>query len=196
MMKNSTFDKNYWENRYHANEIGWDVGTITTPLKEYIDQIKDKNLKILIPGGGNSYEFEYLIQNNFTNVFVLDIVEAPLLNIKERTSCGNEQLILDDFFNHNQSYDLILEQTFFCALHPDLREKYAAKMHQLLNVNGKLAGLFFDFPLTEDGPPFGGSTDEYTKLFKENFEIKTMQRAHNSIKPRAGRELFVILQKK
>lgn len=196
MMKNSTFDKNYWENRYQTNEIGWDVGKITTPLKEYIDQITDKNLKILIPGGGNSYEFEYLIKNNFTNVFVLDIVEAPLLNIKERTSCSDEQLIFDDFFNHNQTYDLILEQTFFCALHPDLREKYAAKMHQLLNVNGKLAGLFFDFPLTEEGPPFGGSTEEYTKLFKENFEIKTMQRAHNSIKPRAGRELFVILQKK
>ena len=53
-------NSDYWENRYKTNEISWDAGTITTPLKEYIDQIEDKSIKILIPGAGNSYEFEYL----------------------------------------------------------------------------------------------------------------------------------------
>ena len=39
---------NYWEERYLKGETGWDAGTITTPLKEYINQLTDKNLKILI----------------------------------------------------------------------------------------------------------------------------------------------------
>ena len=30
-------NSNYWENRYLDNEIGWDAGEITTPLKEYIN---------------------------------------------------------------------------------------------------------------------------------------------------------------
>jgi hypothetical protein len=49
--------KEYWENRYINQEIGWDVGEITTPLKTYIDQLENKKLRILIPGGGNSYVY-------------------------------------------------------------------------------------------------------------------------------------------
>ena len=61
-MKIKKMNKEYWEGRYQSNETGWDVGKITTPLKDYIDQIENKELKILIPGAGNGYEFDYLIQ--------------------------------------------------------------------------------------------------------------------------------------
>lgn len=121
-------NSDYWENRYKNNEISWDTGTITTPLKEYIDQIKDKSIKILIPGAGNSYEFEYLINNGFQNVYVLDFAQSPLNNIKYRISnCNENQLIKSDFFEHNETYDLILEQTFFCAIDPSLRSDYVTK---------------------------------------------------------------------
>jgi len=190
-------NSDYWENRYQNNEIGWDVGKITSPLKDYIDQIEDKSIKILIPGAGNSYEFEYLVNKGFKNVFVLDIVKPPLDNIKNRIpNCNSEQLILSDFFEHNEQYDLILEQTFFCALEPSLRTDYVQKTKSLLNPNGKIAGLLFQFPLTEVGPPFGGSKEEYLELFQIDFEIKTLETAYNSIKPRQGNELFFIFTKK
>lgn len=190
-------NSDYWENRYKTNEISWDAGTITTPLKEYIDQIEDKSIKILIPGAGNSYEFEYLINNGFQNVYVLDFAQSPLDNIKERVSnCNENQLIKSDFFEHDATYDLILEQTFFCAIDPSLRENYVAKMKSLLNSNGKIAGLLFQFPLTDVGPPFGGSKSEYLSLFQNDFEVKTLETAYNSIKPRQGNELFFIFTKK
>ncbi|WP_412783757.1 hypothetical protein, partial [Aeromonas sanarellii] len=66
-------------------------------------------------------------------------------------------LIENDFFELDDKFDLILEQTFFCALDPELRNQYATKMYNLLNTNGKIAGLLFNFPLTNEGPPFGGS---------------------------------------
>ena len=69
-------------------------------------------------------------------------------------------------------------------------------MYSLLEEKGKLIGLFFDFKLTEEGPPFGGSLNEYLKLFSTHFNIKTLERCHNSIKPRFGRELFFIFEKK
>ena len=75
---------NYWEERYQKGETGWDAGKITTPIKEYIDQLTNKNLKILIPGAGNGYEFDYLIEKGFKNVYVIDIAETPLENIKKR----------------------------------------------------------------------------------------------------------------
>lgn len=190
-------NKEYWENRYKSNETGWDTGTITEPLKAYFDQIENKNLKILLPGAGNSYEYEYLINKGFTNVTVIDIAKQPLENIKKRMPFYRKhQLVEDDFFNLNQNYDLIIEQTFFCALPPQLREKYVEKTHSLLNKNGKLAGLLFKFPLTEVGPPFGGSKEEYLKLFSNLFEIKILETSYNSIKPREGNELFFIFTKK
>jgi methyl halide transferase len=190
------FDKDYWETRYTNGETGWDVGKITTPIKAYIDQIKNKEIKILIPGAGNSYEFEYLLENNFTNSFVIDIASQPIQNIKQRTNCSDNKLIEGDFFKYNEKYDLIIEQTFFCALNPDLREQYVKKMHDLLNEKGKLVGLLFQFPLTEVGPPFGGSIEEYKKIFSNYFEIKTLETCYNSIKPRENREVFIIFEKK
>lgn len=190
-------NSNYWNERYKKEETGWDVGSITTPLKEYIDQIKDKTLKILIPGAGNSYEFEYLLNQGFTNVHVLDFVQFPLENIKNRIpNCDSNQLIHSDFFEHEDVYDLIMEQTFFCALEPSLRAKYVGKMKSLLKPNGKLIGLLFQFPLTEIGPPFGGSKEEYLNLFQNDFNIKTLETAYNSIKPREKNELFFIFTKK
>lgn len=190
-------NKEYWETRYANQEIGWDVGEITTPLKIYIDQLSDNNLKVLIPGAGNSYELDYFLKNKFTNVSVLDFAELPLQNIKRRvTNVNLNQLILSDFFEHEEQYDLVMEQTFFCALNPELREKYVTKMYSLLKPKGKLVGLLFDFPLTEVGPPFGGSTEEYKTLFSSYFHIKILEKSYNSIKPRDGKELFVIFEKK
>ena len=190
-------NKDYWENRYETKETGWDVGKITTPLKEYIDQIEDKNLKILIPGAGNGYELDYFLSKGFKNVFVVDFAETPLQNIKTRIpEFPENQLIKSDFFELDGTYDLIMEQTFFCALAPELRQKYVSKMQSLLSENGKLFGLLFDFPLTEEGPPFGGSKEEYLNLFSEKFRIKTLETAYNSIQPRKERELFFIFETK
>ncbi|MDX1327998.1 MAG: SAM-dependent methyltransferase, partial [Arenibacter sp.] len=93
-------------------------------------------------------------------------------------------------------FDLILEQTFFCALDPDLRPQYVHKMKQLLKPTGKLVGLLFTFPLTESGPPYGGSPEEYKALFGDHFNFKVLEVAYNSIKPRANKELFFIFEPK
>jgi len=190
-------NKEYWEERYAVNNLGWDIGEVSTPLKEYINQLEDKNLKILIPGAGNGYEAIYLHRRGFTNVYVLDLARQPLEKIKaEIPEIGDYHLINADFFDLDlQDFDLILEQTFFCALNPKLRENYVQKMFQLLKPGGKLAGLFFDFPLTPNGPPFGGSGEEYRALFRSIFKIKVLERANNSIAPRKGKELFFIFEK-
>jgi methyl halide transferase len=190
-------NKNYWESRYETQNTGWDIGHISPPIKSYIDQLNDKTIKILIPGAGNAYEFEYLLQQGFQNSKVIDIAKQPLENLKARLpNLVSDHYLLGDFFDHNGTYDLIIEQTFFCALDPSLRQSYAAKMHQLLNIGGKLVGLLFDFPLNQVEPPFGGSLEEYLECFEPLFKIKTLTRAFNSIKPRANKELFFIFEKK
>jgi len=191
-------NKDYWNDRYLHHQTGWDLGVISTPLKEYIDQLKDKNTAILIPGCGNGYEAQYLLQKGFLNITLVDIAPLATDAIKEKLAQyinNGLQLITGDFFALTSSYDLILEQTFFCALDLSLRTAYVNQMHALLKPNGKLVGLLFNRNF-EGGPPFGGKEAEYQSLFENKFHIQVMHKAYNSIEPRAGTELFIILQKK
>lgn len=193
----TNLNRDFWENRYATSETGWDIGTVSTPVKTYVDQLENKNIDILIPGAGNAYEAEYLFQNGFQSVVVIDIASKPLQNLLQRVpEFPEDKLIQTDFFDYQGQFDLIVEQTFFCALHPSLRKNYVVKMAELLKPKGKLTGLFFDFNLTDEGPPFGGSVEEYQSLFEPYFSIKKLERCHNSILPRQGNELFFIFEKK
>lgn len=187
-------NSNYWKERYITKQTGWDAGTITIPIKEYIDQLKDKSIKILIPGCGNAHEAAYLWQQGFTNVFLLDYVAEPLKNFsKHYPDFPKSQLLLKDFFELDEKFDLIIEQTFFCALDPQLRTSYAYKMYQILNPDGKLVGVMFNSEFKKEGPPFGGTKSEYQALFERYFDILKMEDCYNSIEPRKGNELFVVL---
>ena len=186
----------FWNNKYKTNKVGWDLGKVSPPLKTYIDQLENKELKILIPGGGNSYEAEYLFNKGFKNIFVVDVSEIALENIKKRVPKFPEsQLLHANFFDVEEMFDLIIEQTFFCAINPNLRAKYAAKMNDLLKSNGKLVGLFFDAKLNEEHPPFGGNKEEYLKYFQPYFKNIQMELCYNSYHNRKDMELFVKIAK-
>lgn len=186
------YDQTYWETRYQTHQTGWDLGAVSPPLKAYADQLTDKSVKILIPGAGNGYEAEYLVRTGFTAVTVIDLAPSPLAHLRERVGETDAlRLVQGDFFAHADRYDLILEQTFFCALDPALRPAYTRKMHELLNPGGKLVGLLFNVDFAHDGPPFGGSEAEYRTLFAPRFRLDVLETAYNSVKPRAGREVFV-----
>lgn len=190
-------NQQFWESRYQLNQTGWDVGSPTTPIREYIDQTTNKNIRVLVPGCGNAYEAEYLYNKGFTNLFLIDIAEAPLKSFSKRNpSFPKEQLICGDFFELEGSFDLIIEQTFFCAINPELRPSYAQKCADLLVEGGKLVGVLFDDTLNNDKPPFGGTKEEYISYFRPYFTFKVFERCYNSIPPRAGRELFINLEKK
>ena len=190
-------DDNYWSNRYTNQTTGWDIGAITAPIKNYIDQLTDKEISILIPGCGNSYEAAYLLKNGFSNITLIDI--STILCEKLSTQFAKYldsglQIICGDFFEHGALYDLIIEQTFFCALYPSCRNLYAVKMQQLLKPAGKLVGVLFNKHF-EGGPPFGGSESEYRALFQPYFTIEIMEECYNSIPPRKATELFIRLVK-
>lgn len=189
-------DESYWAACYQHQQTGWDLGQVSPPLGKYIDQLRDKDLAILIPGSGNSYEAAYLYKQGFKKVHILDISAVPLDAFKQKfPQFPEDQILHADFFNLQGRYDLILEQTFFSALSPDLRPSYVEKVLRLLRPGGKLVGVLFDDPLFDDRPPFGGSQEEYLGYFAPHFQIQKFERCHNSVKPRQGREVFMILEK-
>ena len=196
-MNNEFSNAEFWNSLYEFAGQGWDIGYPSPALCAYFNQIETKNLRILIPGAGNAYEAEYLHRQNFKSVFVLDFAERALKNFKNRVPNFPEHHILkEDFFLHQGSYDIIAEQTFFSSMPPELREKFVQKIAELLSPGGIYFGLFFNHEFENDKPPFGAEYIDYQKLFEPYFDIQTLELSYNTIKARAGRELFFIFRKK
>ncbi len=189
----------YWSDRYQNAQTGWDLGSVSPALKAYFDQLQRKNISVLIPGCGNAHEAEYLLAIGFTDVTLIDISEVLVRNLQEKLKKyienGHCKVIHQDFFDHSGSYDLIIEQTFFCAIDPSLREQYAKKMSELLKPKAILVGLLFDYDFV-GGPPFGGTKEEYKTYFEPYFRFKFFEKCTNSIAPRVGNELFICLKTK
>lgn len=191
---NQQLNSEFWNNRYIQNDTGWDIGAPSPALVLYAETFP-LDTSILIPGCGNAYEAVYLLKKGFTGITLLDISPALTASVAEKLKDYTVNIITADFFEHAGAYDLILEQTFFCALDPSLREAYIQKMHSLLKPGGQLAGLLFNRSF-EGGPPFGGSVAEYENLFNNLFSLEKMEPAKNSIPQRAGSEVFFIARRK
>ncbi|HAI58240.1 MAG TPA: SAM-dependent methyltransferase [Saprospirales bacterium] len=186
------FDEQYWTERYDAGKDGWDLGCISPPIKEYIDQLTNKDIKILIPGAGISHEAEYIHNQGFTNLYVCDISNVPLDNLKDRvTTFPVDNLIHGNFFEIQDEFDLVLEQTFFCALNPLLRQDYIEQMSKIIKPKGSLIGLLFSMEFDKEGPPFGGVINNYKAMFSKKFDIRVITPCTNSIESRMGSELFI-----
>lgn len=191
------FNANYWQARYEAGETGWDTGSATRPITTYFDGVADKQSKILIPGCGRGHEAAYLWKQGFEQVYICDWAAQPLEAFaKAHPDFPKEQLLEVNFFDLKEAnFDFMVEQTFFCALPPALRPQYAAKAASLLRKGGQLVGLLFRFPLTAEGPPFGGDIEDYRQNFEPHFEECQIEPCYNSIGPRKGNEYFIRMRK-
>ena len=188
----------YWEQRYVDKNTGWDVGDVVpqwkTFFKDFIES--DKGKRILVPGAGLGHEVEYLHRSGFLDVHILDWSKSAIDSFQQRLpSFPSSHCHVGDFFQHKGQYDVIVEQTFFCAIDPTLREQYAKAIDNLLGEKGQWAAMLFNTQFDGDGPPFGGSIDEYIDLFQGIFKELVIDEEPASLDPRRGREVFVIGRK-
>ncbi|MDG2344377.1 MAG: SAM-dependent methyltransferase [Flavobacteriales bacterium] len=189
----------YWDNRYNNNDIGWDIGKVSNPIKYWLDSQIDRSKKILIPGAGSGFEAGYAYAAGFKNVYYLDFSTVAAKKFKTQfPDFPPNQILANDYFNlsnFNDFFDVIIEQTFFCAISPNKRVLYINKAYELLEKNGKIVGLLFNVNFNEESPPFGGSKEDYELLFKTKFNILKLEACYNSVSPRLNNELWISLQK-
>lgn len=190
-------DQAYWNDRWRQRQTGWDIGAVSPAIAAYIDQYPDKDASVLIPGCGSAYEAEYFSEKGFTDITLIDIAPEAVNLLREKfQDLPQIKIVCGDFFEHRGQYDLLIEQTFFCAIPPARRREYVAKAASLLREKGRLVGVLFQVTFEKEGPPFGGSIEEYRSLTAPYFDIKHMETCYNSIPPRAGSEVFIYLIKK
>lgn len=161
----------FWDERYAAGKTPWDYGGTPPQLRRYVEA-HPAGGRVLIPGCGAGHEIAAFYEAGY-DVTAIDFAPAAVARAREilgpllaaRVVCG-------DFFAHDfgGAFDVIYERTFLCALPPELRADYSARMAQLLRPGGVLVGLFY---LGEElgGPPYQLHAADETKLFAPAFTL-------------------------
>ena len=189
-----------WQRHYDEDDLGWDLGHVAPPFVDLLDSNIISPCKTLVPGCGRGHEVIFLAENGFDLTAVdYSIGAVNHLNsvILERKL--NIRVLNLDFFEldstHNRLYDLLIEQTFFCAISPSQRLLYVETVARILQKGGMMAGLFYHTG-QEGGPPFNTTRQDIIKHFSGLFEIRELTQAKNSAEKRKGKEWLAILIKK
>lgn len=194
------YSREDWQRHYDENDLAWDLGEVAPSFVSLLESNTIVPGKTLVPGCGRGHEVIYLAVNGF-KVTAVDYSAGAVnhLNsvIKERKL--NSKVLHMDFFaldsTHDGVYDLLIEQTFFCAISPAQRSLYVATVARVLKKGGMIAGLFYHTG-QEGGPPFNTTREDIINHFSEFFEIKELDRAKNSAEQRKEKEWLAILIKK
>ena len=197
---NNEDDPKFWENIYIDNDAGWDLGGPTPVFVKISSIIKPK--KICIIGCGKGYDAVMFAKNNF-DVTAVDFAPSAVNSLKslaKKNKVTINVLEKDIFSLNNQydnSFDYVIEQTCFCAIHPNRRIEYEKLVFRMLKTNGKLIGLWFplDKDINDGGPPYGTTVEEVKSLFKDGWMLESEEFPKESIKSRISREKLIIFKK-
>ncbi|MCZ2223594.1 MAG: nodulation S family protein [Chitinophagales bacterium] len=148
--------KKHWENIYQTkqlNEVSWYQPTPQTSIN-FIEQFNlPKSANIIDVGGGDSFLVDYLIDNNYQNITVLDISEAAIERVKKRLGNNAKKVnwIVSDIvqFNTTEKFDFWHDRAAFHFL---TEEKEIASYVQLLQNKINTDGILVIGTFSEQGP--------------------------------------------
>ena len=199
-MTEKEYSREDWQGHYESNDLGWDLGHVAPPFVKLWEEGKLPVGKALVPGCGRGHEVIFLAENGF-EVTAIDFSNGAVTYLEraleERSLSG--RVLHQDFFgldnSHDGIYDLVLEQTFFCAIAPRQRQDYVRNVTRILKPGGMLVGLFYHTD-KEGGPPYNTTRADITVNFAKNFKILELDKTTLSAAQRKDKEWLGILKKK
>jgi thiopurine S-methyltransferase len=123
-------------------------------------------------------------------VTAIDFSPVAVESIKRALPGIGDTIILGDFFSYKfrtGPFDLIYERTFLCSLPPLLWKNYAARVAELLQPHGMLAGFFF-YGKESDPPPYPLTQSKATQIFGKRFDLLNSESVTDSLSIFGGKE--------
>jgi thiopurine S-methyltransferase len=178
-------DNQFWIERWSRGEIGFHQRSVNAYLQQYWSQLGiDQHVRVFVPLCGKSLDMRWLRQQGHPVVGVEIAREAvrefftewgvdPQIiqsGSFERWRAQNIELLCGDFFELTRA-DLanvgaVFDRAALIALPAGLREKYAAKMRDLLPAGTPMLLITVDYAQHEmSGPPFSVGDAEVRTLF-------------------------------
>ena len=198
MPKNSSgYLREDWQKHYDEKDLRWDIGQVSPPFVRLWEKGLFQKGSMLIPGCGAGHEVVYFADKG-VDVTAVDFTDGAVSCLKQSLDEAEVDILKIDFFEiparYDNHFDFMLEQTFFCAIHPDRRQDYVKTAHRVLKLGGKLVALFYETG-EEGGPPYNTNPDQVQKEFASFFKIEELEKTPHSIERRQGKEWLGILLK-
>ncbi len=148
------FDKKrHWENIYEnrpPDEVSWFQDTPATSL-EFVKKVKlPKTANIIDVGGGESFLVDYLLEQGYKNITVLDISDAAIRHARQRVgeNAKHVKWIVTDVVNFEPEgkYDFWHDRaTFHFLTGEDEIQKYKSIVRDCIKPKGHVViGTFSD----------------------------------------------------
>lgn len=183
-----------WQKHYDDDDLRWDLGETAPPFVRWWGGRPREAWRVLVPGCGRGHEVVFLASRGY-QVTAVDFAPGAIQRLARGLDAAGHgaELLNQDFFaldaGHDSRYDLLLEQTFFCAIQPENRPRYARLAHRVLKPGGRLVGLFYETG-EAGGPPFNTTREDILEHFSGRFEIRVLEKTAHSAASRRGKEWF------
>jgi thiopurine S-methyltransferase len=192
----------YWEAVYRDDAPNgrprWDIGDVAPPLARVIASGMcpvAPPAEVLVPGCGTGNDVAFLAAQGFGAVGV-DWAEAGVAAARERlASWPHAAVERADFFalpqrdDFRESFELVVEHTFFVAIDPSRRADYAAVIEAVLRRReGWYLGLFYNHR-RPGGPPFDATEEAIRATFaRPGWQLVHWEMPEDSVPHRQGKE--------
>ena len=150
--------KGFWNAKYEEEHTPWDLWEVSGAVRRLVEQYFPPAGEVLVPGCGRGHEVIWLERLGY-RVTAVDFADEPIRYLREQAAQHRVQpeILLEDIFllpaRLNGRYDILLEQTCFCAIDPSLRDDYERMAHRVVKPGGKLLGVFMVVEGPQ-GPPY------------------------------------------
>ena len=188
-----------WQKHYDENDLAWDLGGVAEPFVRLLEERSLPEGRLIIPGCGQGHEVLFFAERGWRVTGVdfasgaVGLLRQALVDRKLEASILHQDFFqLDD--SHNGQYDVLLEQTFFCAISPDQRASYVDTVSRILKSGATLAGVFYETG-EEGGPPFNTTEADIRQYFSHGFDIQRLERCIFSHERRQGKEWLAVMRK-
>ena len=155
----------FWEDIYLENDTGWDLKGVTPVFDTISNELIQG--KVCIVGCGRGYDAIMFAKKGF-DVTAVDFAPTPISELNKLAIQKSVTIttVQDNIFSlvgkYPDTFDYVIEQTCFCAIHPSRRKEYEILVRTILKSGGKLVGLWYplDKSQEEGGPPWGITIDD------------------------------------
>lgn len=187
-------NKDFWLERWERNEIGFHQDEINPYLQRYWQELfPARDTRVFVPLCGKSRDMLWLRKQGCAvlgvelsaiavQAFFEENGYAPDHTVSgkfEQCEADGIRILCGDFFDlrreHLAQVGAVYDRASLVALPPEMRERYASHLVEILPSGTQILLVTFDYPQAEmQGPPFAVSVDEVEALYGSRASIRLL----------------------
>ena len=188
----------FWEKIYREGRAGWDLGGPTPAFRRHLLAGALAPGRLMVLGAGRGHDAREFARHGFS-VTAVDFADEPVRDMRALADPhAPVEILQSDIFQLPQSlngaFDMLLEYTCYCAIHPSRRGEYADVVARLLRPGAAYLAMLFPLDDHAGGPPFAVSPAEFIALFEaRGFRLNWREAPLDSAPQRRGIEELLLL---